>query len=633
MRIFNFSPRVKTGKILFSGTAAFLIGITIGAVLWSLGGVPFQIGPATPGQTDYLLVSPLERFSSYEELRSFVGTSSQVRPYWGYFESTQTPKFVVQTLGGAEESVPEYSTTNIQVAGVDEADVVKTDGEYIYVISGQRIIILKAYPADEAKVLSQIELNGTLMGIFINGDKLAVFQSAFSPYYGTLAPYAPAPYEAFGTFIKVYDVSNRENPVLKRTAALEGEYFSSRMIGDYVYAVINRPAYWLEREVPLPKTCYDGRVEEIPASDIYYSNVSDSYYTFTTIVAVNMHDDAQEPAQKTFLLGSTSGMYVSLGNIYITLPGQWDAVNGVEKTPIYRIHIEEGEIDCAAGGGVPGYLLNQFSMDEQGDYFRVATTTGHIARTLEQATSKNHLYVLDMDLAIVGRLEDLAPGEKIYSARFMGDRCYLVTFKKVDPLFVIDLTDPLNPAVLGWLKVTGYSDYLHPYDEDHVIGIGKETVAAEEGDFSWYQGVKISLFDVSDVSEPREIDKYVIGDRGTDSPVLTDHKALLFDRTRGLLVIPVLLAEIDRDRYPSGAPPSTYGEYVWQGAYVFHISLDGLVLRGNVTHLRDAADLMNSAYHVKRALYIDDVLYTVSDRKIKMNSLEDLGEVNAVELP
>ncbi|NIP67558.1 hypothetical protein GWM83_02345, partial [Candidatus Bathyarchaeota archaeon] len=114
----------------------------------------------------------------------------------------------------------------------------------------------------------------------------------------------------------------------------------------------------------------------------------------------------------------------------------------------------------------------------------------------------------------MGRLEDLAPGEKIYSARFMGDRGYLVTFRKVDPLFVLDLSQPTNPKVLGKLKIPGYSDYLHPYDENHIIGVGKETVAAEQGDFAWYQGVKISLFDVTDVEDPREIDKYEIGDRG-----------------------------------------------------------------------------------------------------------------------
>jgi inhibitor of cysteine peptidase len=278
-------------------------------------------------------------------------------------------------------------------------------------------------------------------------------------------------------------------------------------------------------------------------------------------------------------------------------------------------------------------VLNQFSMDEYAGYFRIATTF----RT--SGSSQNNVYVLDMDLNIVGRLEGLAPKETIYSARFMGDRCYLVTFRKVDPLFVIDLKNPYDPEVLGQLKITGYSDYLHPYDEDHVIGVGKETVEAEQGDFSWYQGVKISLFDVSDVENPKEIAKYEIGDRGTDSPVLSDHKAFLFDKLKNLLVMPVSVAEIDENKYLNGVPLTARGDFVWQGAYVFDISLDeGLVLKGRITHLEDDSDLMKSGYYfsspfsVKRSLYIDNVLYTISDKKIKMNSLEDLEQINEIEL-
>ena len=273
-------------------------------------------------------------------------------------------------------------------------------------------------------------------------------------------------------------------------------------------------------------------------------------------------------------------------------------------------------------------------MDEYQDHFRIATTTGHVARSLNQATSQNHVYVLDMDLNIVGSLEDLAPGEKIYSSRFMGERCYLVTFKKVDPLFVIDLQNPYNPKVLGFLKVTGYSDYLHPYDENHIIGVGKETVEANGGDFAWYQGVKISLFDVSNVSNPVEIAKYEIGDRGTSSPVLRDHRAFLFDRSRNLLVFPVMVAEIDETKYPGGVPPNTHGDPVWQGAYVFNISLEeGFVLKGGVTHLEDDTDLWASNYWVKRSLYINNALYTISDKKIKINSLENLAEINKIEFP
>jgi inhibitor of cysteine peptidase len=247
---------------------------------------------------------------------------------------------------------------------------------------------------------------------------------------------------------------------------------------------------------------------------------------------------------------------------------------------------------------------------------------------------QNNVYILNMDLDIAGKLEDIAPGEKIHSARFMGDTFYLVTFRKVDPLFVINLSDPYSPKILGELEITGYSDYLHLYDESHVIGVGKETVAAEEGDFSWYQGVKISLFDVTDVTEPKELAKYEIGDRGTDSPVLNDHKAFLFDREKNLLVLPVLVAKVNESQYPNGVPPYTYGEIVWQGVYVFTISLEleeKIMLRGTITHIENG-NVHNASNYVTRALLIGEVLYTISNSKIKMNSLADLSEIKELNL-
>jgi len=580
------------------------------------------------GETHYYgLSSQLTKFSSYSELESLLQASKQARHHDDY--SWLSPMTMtrgaapVLTLSATEsKAVSDYSITNIQVEGVDEADVVKTDGEYIYIISGNRVIIVKAYPSEEARVLSQIAVNGTLNGAFINGNRLIILEENSSTY------------EKTKTLIKIYDISNRENPISKRNASVDGYYFNSRMIGDYVYAVINQPAYYQEeREAGLPKIYSGDEVKEISASDIYYSDVFDYSYMYTTVIAVNVQYDEIEP-HETFLLGQTSSMYVSLNNIFITVPV---FAGGGEKTNIHRIRIENGKIEYKKSGEVPGYILNQFSMDEHEGYFRIAITTGQV---WGDTSSLNHIYVLDMDLNIVGRLEDLAPKEKIYSARFMGDKCYLVTFKKIDPLFVIDLADPTYPKVLGELKITGYSDYLHPYDENHIIGIGKETIEAEGGNFAWYQGVKISLFDVSDVSTPKEIAKYEISDRGTDSPILTDHKAFLFDKSKNLLVIPVSVAEIDETKYPSGVPPNAYGNFVWQGAYVFNISLDeGLVLKGRITHMENNNDFMKnsyfpaSPYFINRALYIDNLLYTTSDKKIKMNNLENLAEIKEVELP
>jgi len=402
------------------------------------------------------------------------------------------------------------------------------------------------------------------------------------------------------------------------------------MIGDYVYLVTGQAAYVINNDtVSLPIISSNEGTKEISPSEIHYSNVSDSYFSFTTIASLNMQNPAEKPNYKTIMTGGASNMYVSLQNIYITFP---ESQGG---TAIHRIRIDNSNINIEADGLVPGSVLNQFSMDEYNDYFRVATTTWAIEKwTFGTQTQTNNVYILNMNMNIVGKLENLAPGEDLHSVRFMGDRGYLVTFEKIDPLFVIDLTEPTSPTVLGELKIPGYSDYLHPYDETHLIGVGKHTVPADEGYFSWYQGVKISLFDVSDVTNPKQIANYTIGDRGTDSPILSDHKAFLFDKSKALLVIPVLVAEIDASQYPGGVPPEAYGNPVWQGAYVFSISLEeGFALKGGVTHLETGEDVWNSLHWVKRSLYIENVLYTVSDKKIKMNTLEDLALINKIDLP
>ena len=587
--------------------------------------------------------SEISRFSSYEELKEFVNVNTQdkgmlITP--GRFWS-----------GAAEEegdaAVPagsDYSATNIQVAGVDEADIVKTDGEYIYVVSGNKTIVVKAYPPEEAQIVSQIELEGTIIGIFVNGDRLVLFEQE-TPYYlyyddVPAVEESSMPYVSPTISIRVYDVSDRENPQLQREVSANGQYVSSRMIGDYAYVVTNEPVYEEEGEPNLPKVSCSGNQTEIPATDIYYSDVADYYYMYTTIIAINTQNDEQEPAYETILLGASSNLYVSLSNIYLTFPVWGTDILGRQvwdspKTSIHRIHVEGENMEYVASGEVPGMVLNQFSMDEYDGYFRVATTT-------QGETTGNNVYILDTDLNVVGLLENLAPGEMIYAARFMGDRGYLVTFKQVDPLFVIDISDPQNPRELGYLKVTGYSDYLHPYDENHLIGIGKETTDA--GDFAWYQGIKISLFDVTDVSNPREISKVEIGDRGSDSPVLWDHKAFLFDKSRNLMVMPILVAEVDVSKYSEEELAWAYGEPVWQGAYIFRVSLDeGIQEEGKITHIEDIAEPEKEYYYyyspfsVERSLYISGdaggVLYTISQAKIKMNSLENLDYINEVELP
>lgn len=615
--------KIKKQALIY-GLAAILLASILTAVILNII-IPFKYTPSAPPVS--APQSPLlSSFQSEEELKNFLRMNSKNQaPFWIY--GPADVKFansldILSESGIVKSAAPSHSTTNIQVAGVDEADIVKVDDRgYMYTLSGNAVYILRAYPPTQAKIVSKITFENLYpIGIFVNGDKLAILGSEYH------FPLVYDKYYVVGirTFVKVYDVKNPDNPILLRDLVISGSYFNSRMIGDYVYFVVSEAAYLINETLFLPEINSDGKIIRIAPTEIRYFNGTDEYYQYTTFFAMNMQNITESPVYLTLMLGSTCNMYVSLNNIYVTYRGwDWDG-----NTTIYRIRVQGSNMTCEARGTVPGHERNQFSMDEYNDYFRIETMTW-----TQNWTTQTNLYVLDMNLSVVGKLEGLALGENFHSARFMGNRAYFVTFKKTDPLFVIDLSQPTNPLVLGELHIPGYSDYLHPYDETHLIGIGKHTVEADEGDFAWYQGVKISLFDVTDVNNPKQIANYTIGDRGSDSPVLSDHKAFLFDKPRNLLAIPVLVAEIDESEYPDGVPPWALGEPVWQGAYVFSVSLEGFVLRGNITHLSAGIDVWTASYWVKRILYIEEVLYTVSDKKIKMNSLDDLQFINEIELP
>jgi inhibitor of cysteine peptidase len=300
----------------------------------------------------------------------------------------------------------------------------------------------------------------------------------------------------------------------------------------------------------------------------------------------------------TIMLGGTSSMYVSLNNIYITFP------ESDGQTSIYRIQIQGRDLTYKAHGKVLGRELNQFSMDENGGYFRIATATWL------NGNPESNLYVLDMDLATVGKLKNIAPNETLDSARFIGNRCYLSTSVVLrDPFFVIDVADPADPQILGYLKIPGFTRYLHPYDADHIIGIGKDG-----------NNVKLSLFDVSNVSAPTEIDNYTIEADWSDASVLRDHKAFLFSKDENLLALPIEM------RY--------YTPYsAWQGLYAFDITLgSGIVKRGTVSHQEYGVSEWDTTYYVERSCYIEDMLYTVSQRKIVICNLSDVSFVKEIVL-
>ena len=646
------------------GIAAVLLAIILVSLIYQFGHTP-QTSPAS---------SVMPAFSSYEELTEYLQNNTQSQ--FTYSSIAASPAIVAVTPfaltfasslvtgnlsnQGGSTGATQYSPTNVQVAGVDEADTVKTDGEYIYLVTGNNISILRAYPASQAQLVSTLAISDmTPVGIFVDGDRLVVLgtQSATSQQ---LINGTDVYFTNTTTTAQIYDISNRADPKLLTTFTTSGNYFGSTMIGDFVYLIASEPAFYTDQPesnvtidmVNIPKLGVNGNTTEVLPSEIYYSNTTDNYFVFTTIVALNIENTAETPSYKTLTLGGTSAIYISLNNIYITFPEQ-------DQTLIYRVHIDNSIINPEAKGEVPGSVLNQYSMDEYNGYFRIATTnttwttsminvtgtptvSGQAINTtiifatvqLTAPATEHNVYVLDQNLNILGKLENIAPNENLEAANFVGNRCYLVTFQNTDPLFVIDLTDPTEPAILGNLSIPGYSNYLYPYDDNHLIGVGKETSEADQGYFAWYQGIKVAIFDVSNVSNPIQMANYTIGDRGSDSPVLSDPKAFLFDESQNLLVIPVLVATINQSQYPNGeVPPSAYGQPVWQGAYVFNLTLsEGLVFRGGITQIDDDISISNSNYYVQRSLYIDNVLYTVSNTEVQLNSLDDLAFIKEINI-
>jgi uncharacterized secreted protein with C-terminal beta-propeller domain len=614
----------------------------------------------------------LNSFNSYDELADFLGRYNYDYYDLDYCEEKLSGIMIAKSrdtsngiMGNSinigDGKTVDYSKTNIQVEGVDEPDVVKTDGTYLYILADSKLCIIKAHPAEKATVLSIIFFKDDVYvrNFFINKDRLFVFGTSQRypleyEEYKTDYEYCPYWWGISTTIINIYDISDRENPDLVKDIEVDGSFFDARMIGNYIYIIATEYTGNIYCKVDdnvtinIPEITINDCTRQVPADHIYYVNNSERIDTMTNVLSIDIYGDKID--QQSFLLGSSQNMYVSNNNIFLACQEYsyyysfWNGNYQSEQTTvIHKISINNGVISCIAKGEVPGYTLNQFSMDEHNGFFRIATQTWGW-----ESNSATNLYILDKYMNRTSEIENIAPGETMHSARFIGDKAYLVTFKKVDPFFTVDLSDPYNAKIMGELKIPGYSDYLHPYDENHIIGIGKDTVEPQEEyswtrDFAWYQGLKIALFDVSDFENPKEVAKILIGDRGTSTPVLHDHKAFLFDRERELLVLPVSIYLISdeikeqNDEYTG----NIHGRFTFQGAFVYKLSLeDGFELRGRITHM-DEDELPDDNYRwycdsyssfVSRSLYIDDVLYTISDNMVKMNSLDSLSEINSVVL-
>jgi len=547
------------------------------------------------------------------------------------------------TNSAASPSSSGFTTTNDQVQGVDELDTVKTDGSYLYVASSQTVSIVQAQPASSTSIVSTIRLpTSEILGIAIAPQRLAVI--AQSNVNASVE-------------IRLYDVSNPSAPSLLNSVSVSGSHVAARISQGYLYEIIQQPSYVDNGSGNVtaenPTMVEQGVSSVLSPGSTYYTPNKSQVSVYTMIMSMSMSTGAQQSV--AVLTGPSSTVYASAANIYVVYPNYPSYyVDGIagdvfgssarpiglgggqpQNSTVVRVAYSDGEIAVKAAGFFPGVVLNQFSMDEYNGYFRVATSRAVSANGT--SSRSDDVYVLDQNFTQLAALRNIAPGENIYSVLFSGDMGYVVTFEQVDPLFAISFKDPTSPVVLSALTVSGFSDYLYPFGSSYLIGVGKDTVASSTGNFAYYLGMKLSLFHLASDGSSTEVANYMIGDRGTDSPVLTNHLAFTFDSSRNITVIPVDLAKVSGSvTQPPGSPPP-YGQIVWQGAYVFSVSPSGFDLLGTVTQYPPGTGA-NSYYgssgghDIYRSVIIGNALYTISQDEVMASDLTTFSTLATVTL-
>lgn len=527
-------------------------------------------------------------------------------------------------ITGGDTKSNDFSNTNEQVEGVNEADIIKTDGEFIYVATGKSI---KIYRANNGKPILTDEIKMTIdektgeyiqfTEMYIDKGRLVilgaknVFNNWIRPIPETEKPMiAPAVEDRIGilpmgksyTYLGVFSLNSSGKASLMKELEVEGNLLSSRKKDNTVYLVINQYLYsfWGDDNGYIPMyrdSVLDNDFEKLPIESImYYPGRRDQNYLM--VAAVDIKDAKEESTIEAFL-GSGTQVYMSNEALYVS--GQdYNTIWGT-ITNITKFSVDGMKIGFAGGGMVEGYLLNQFSMDEYNGNLRVATTNW-------KRESTNAVYVLDKNLNQIGSVENLAPGETIYSVRFMGDMGYVVTFRQIDPLFVLDLSNPGTPKVVGELKIPGFSNYLHPIGKDTLLGIG-QSIDEKTGR---QDGIKLSIFDVSDSAKPREINNLILGSSGSYAEVLNNHKALMLNPDDDMIGFTAQLSSITGE----------YQKGYFDGAVILQVKDNG-----DMKVLKQISSDGIYGSYVNRVIYIGDILYYVQDdliRSFNMNTFQEI---------
>ena len=582
-----------------AGLAAACCLLVCGAV-WGIQKNPQRVSPVEKQDTatDQAESSDIQTAKSYDQIYEYLqanqdnqyGTDTGMLERGVVTESaedssstnsaTAADTGVAQNSKSSENTV--YSETNVRQEGVDEADVVKTDGRYLYTLkdNGRSVAIVDTSNGELQMVISiPVEDDDQAREFYVNDGHL-ILVSEFNQERedGTWT------YASTDTRVTTYDITDLEKPEKAGEVTQSGSYTSSRLTDGHLYLFTQYSVDVTSGITPKDKKDYIPYVNQqmLEADDIYLPPFSQAYM-YEVVSSVDIAKPGE--IQDTKAIFSDGGeLYVSNDNIY-WYETQW---SDKTETVIKRISYKDGKLKAEASGKVDGYINDSFSIDEYDGYLRVVTTDDET----------NGLYILDSKMKEVGSITGLAEGEQVYSARLLGDTGYFVTYEQTDPLFSVDLSDPKNPKIIGKLKIPGFSEYLHFYGENQLLGIGMDV---DEDGFTT-NGVKLSMFDISDSSDVKEIQKYTL-ENVYSAAVMYDYKAVLIDPEKNVIGF---------------AADGNNGE----NYYVFSYN------NTNGFECLMSETVNGNGYQSARGVYVDNTLYVVKGNIIEAYDMADYQKID-----
>jgi uncharacterized secreted protein with C-terminal beta-propeller domain len=595
---------------LLGATAAALLAMTACTENPTPAPAPAQPAPALQ------LVS----YDSCDQLLADVRKAAKesVQP-WGFANQSWIAVDGRAAEGAEAQPAPQYSTTNTHEVGVDEPDLVKTDGKRIVTINQGVLRIIDAESHQVVRTVSQpMQANQLLL----SGDHALVL-GAPNAYYAPEVRGGPM-WRIQRTTMWLVDLTTAQ---VISTYSIDGNLADARQTGTVARVVVRSvPAIVFPTDVRgdqktliqnnrkvidkspiekwLPAYTSDGEDGRVDCADVRHP-ATFSGADLVTVLSFDLTANKLADGVPSAVFADAETVYGSGPHLYLANDERWRGAGTTGQTELYMFDITGRQPRYIAAGTVPGWLLNQYSMSEQDNMLRVATTTGHPWAQNTKSTSS--VYALSIDggtLRVVGSVDGLGKGEQIYAVRFAGPTAYVVTFRRTDPLYVVDLRNPAKPVVAGELKIPGYSAYLHPVGADRLLGVGQ----AADGD-GRIQGTQVSLFDVADPANPKRLATYEVGDHGYSEAEFDPHAFLYWPDTR-LLVVPV----------------QKWNSTDNAGALLIRVGDDGLTEVGWVTHPTQPK-ISYYAEAIRRSLVIGDELWTVSDAGVMATTLDGAKQV------